>query len=280
MKLNKVFVIVVLMLTFALSIFTNVYAQENMRGTVELVLEDPSSYKVGEEIIVNVSINVTGFDGILLFYADVNYDKTVLKYEGVNPSAGWVLTSEDENVYIEKSNTKDATGKICSLKFKVLKDTQDTTIKLESIDASGANGSVHYLYENVNSPSLVIRGADSTRPEQPIQGEKPTQPIEGTEDIQQTEDVKPTQPIEGTEDVKPTQPTEVTQETKPAQSTVQAKPDSNKTDNTQSKDNAILKNKLPKTGYSIFEDIVMSVMLVVLVIIIIKYIRRLKNTKE
>ena len=58
MKLSKVFVIVVLMLIFVLSIFTNVYAEEDMRGTVELSLENSSSYKAGEEIIVNVGKNV------------------------------------------------------------------------------------------------------------------------------------------------------------------------------------------------------------------------------
>lgn len=259
MKLNKVFVIVVLMLTFTLSIFTNVYAEEDMRGTVELSLENSSSYKVGEEIIVNVSINVTGFEGILFFYADVNYDNTVLKYEGVTPASKWNVVNQDENVYLEKSDTENVTGKICSLKFKVLKDVTDTTIKLESIDASGTNGSVHYLYENVNSPSLVIKEKQSEQPVNPVDPTDTTQPVEGDKQAGSAEG---------------------TQNNKQAQEVQQTKPDNNKTNKIQSKENGIFKNKLPKTGYSIFEDIVMAVMLVVLVIVIIKYIRRLKYTKE
>ena len=47
-------------------------------------------------------------------------------------------------------------GKLCTLKFKVLKE-ENTTIQLSEIDACGDDGDVYYEDGNVNSPSVEIK---------------------------------------------------------------------------------------------------------------------------
>lgn len=155
MKTKNLFVIIInLLITFLL--ITNVYAEENQSATVNLTRSSKEPIKVGEEIIIDVDITVNGFEGIAEFLANVTYDKEVLEYKEVLLQNDWNLINSNGKVYIEQKDVKDSKGKICSLKFVLLKEAKNTTIKLENIDAAGLSGSINSLDGNVNEPAILL----------------------------------------------------------------------------------------------------------------------------
>lgn len=203
MKLNKIAITTILTVFIILSAFTNVYA-EDISGVVTVTKTSDSSYEVGSEIILNVSIDFTGMDGVNVFYADVNYNKEIFKYEGViNIKSGWTVLNQSDNVYIEERTGKDEKGQLCQLKFKVLKNDVDATIKLESINAAGRQGEVHYLYDNVNEPEISFKGV--SQPTTPTEPETPAEPTPDTP-------AEPTPDTPGTPTT-PAEPTPTTPET-------------------------------------------------------------------
>lgn len=156
MKIKNLLIALILSITMLFTFISNMYAAQNEDAKVNLKVNNSSTIKKGDEIIVDVEISITGFDGIVEFLADVVYDKDVLEYKDVIVQDGWSLNSSDGKVYIEKADMKEAQGKICSLKFIAKKQSKDTTITLENIDASGIEKSVYWADETVNTPALTI----------------------------------------------------------------------------------------------------------------------------
>ena len=162
MKIKKIVLVLILYLLVMLLTINNIYASQGNSAIVKLNRNNTSPIKVGDEIAIDVDISVTGFQGIIEFLADVEYDKEVLEYTDVVLQEDWNLISSNEKVYIEQRDMKDSQGKICSLKFKVLKETKDTTIKLNGIDAAGVSGSVYWLDGNVDIPSITLNFANGS----------------------------------------------------------------------------------------------------------------------
>lgn len=162
-----------LVICIILTSFSGVYANSDASG--ELTLKQTSSiaqgtYKPEEEITISVSISVKGVDGINMFLADIEYDKNLLQYEGVILNSEWSLIADDDQIFIERNDLEDSAGTICKIKFKVINEFNETTIGLKHIDASSINSvGLHYLYENINSPSITIKA----KPTQIVNTTKP-----------------------------------------------------------------------------------------------------------
>lgn len=161
MKSKKRILTVTLILSIILTSFNVVYGSTNESGKVSLKQTTTvarGSYKQGDEIQISISVSVKGMDGINMFLGVLDYDKNLLEYQGVLLNSEWSLISSDEQVYIERKDVKDSVGTICKMKFKVVKEFTETKVKLENIDAASIKGQgIHYLYENVNSPSITIK---------------------------------------------------------------------------------------------------------------------------
>ena len=151
-----------LVLCIVLTSFTSVFASTNASGIVtlkEVSTKAEGSYKVGDEIVINVSIAVKGMDGINMFLAGVlDYNKNLLEYKGVVLSSEWSLISDKNQIFIERRDLKDSTGTICKMKFKVIKEFTETSVGLKEIDASSIDSTnLLYIYGNVNSPNISIK---------------------------------------------------------------------------------------------------------------------------
>lgn len=161
MKSKKLILTFTLIVSIILTSFSVVYGGTNESGKVSLkqtTTVAEGSYKQGDEIEISISVSVKGMDGINMFLGVLDYNKNLLEYQGVLLNSEWSLISSDEQVYIERKDIKDSVGTICKMKFKVLKEFTETKIRLENIDAASIKGQgIHYLYENVNSPSITIK---------------------------------------------------------------------------------------------------------------------------
>lgn len=179
---KKLILTATLVLSIIATSFVNVYASSNASGVVTLKESSAraeGAYKVGDEIRVSVSVAVKGMDGINTFLADVlGYDRNLLKYTGITLKEDWRLISDNGKVFIEKQDLGNDIGKLCELKFKVIKEFKETKIYIDNIDASSGNGTnIHYLDGNVNSPSITIKASEpapsTTKVETQVKKEEP-----------------------------------------------------------------------------------------------------------
>lgn len=126
-----------------------------------------SNITVGDEISITFNINsINGFDGIHLIATKKVYDSNIFEYIGCYPQNGWELKGDSTNIVLQRDAGDVTTGTICTLKFKVLKFKDNSTITLSNIDATGNNGDVYFEDNNVNSPSVNIKITEKI--EQPI----------------------------------------------------------------------------------------------------------------
>lgn len=177
---KKLILTATLVLSIIATSFVNVYASSNASGVFtlkETSAKATNTYKVGDEITVSVSVAVKGMDGINTFLADVlGYDRNLLKYTGITLKEDWRLISDNGKVFIEKQDLGNDIGKLCELKFKVIKEFKETKIYIYNIDASSGNGTnIHYLDGNVNSPSITIKASEPA-PSAPKVETQPTKP--------------------------------------------------------------------------------------------------------
>lgn len=219
---KKLILTAILVLSIIATSFVNVYASSNASGVFtlkETSAKATNTYKVGDEITVSVSVAVKGMDGINTFLADVlGYDRNLLKYTGITLKEDWRLISDNGKVFIEKQDLGNDIGKLCELKFKVIKEFKETKIYIDNIDASSGNGTnIHYLDGNVNSPSITIKASEpapsTTKVETQVKKEEPK-----TNNEQEKQPVQnQTQTTNRKDEVrKPEQ-----EQTKPTQNTVQ-----------------------------------------------------------
>lgn len=134
-----------------------VLAKENQSMNVAL-LSNKKSYKVGDEILINISIQeIEGFSGLNTFLAKKVFDEESLEYIGVVvTNNNWEVLGDAEKVLLRKMEGEDLQkGEICTLKFKALKEG-NTTVQITEIDACNDDGDVYYEDGNVNSPSIEI----------------------------------------------------------------------------------------------------------------------------
>ncbi len=156
MRINKkLCIIMLLVVSIILSFCINVYAEDE-KGTVTLKDLGSGTYKVGDEIKISVSLDVTGFDGVIEFLAKVEYDKNVLEYVEVLPGNGWRVIDANDQIYVERPNMDDSKGVVGTLVFKVKAAANTTTIKVADIDSSGNSGSILWVMENVSDASITI----------------------------------------------------------------------------------------------------------------------------
>ena len=155
MNIKKISIILFLITAF---IFLNINCvnatvEQNMQVSLKL---DKKEYKIGDEILVDVIIdNIEGFSGINLFVAGKTYDSECLEYKGIITNNDWELEGDQVKILLMKREGELKKGKLCTLKFKVLKDI-NTTVQLTEVDACGDDGDVYYEDGNVNSPSVEI----------------------------------------------------------------------------------------------------------------------------
>lgn len=157
MKMKKKIAIVFFTITLVISILNYAHAAEGQSMELSLKL-DNKSYQIGDEILVDVYIDeIKGFSGINTFVAKKVYNSENLEYIGTTvANDNWEVIGDSANIVLRKMEGEDlSTGRLCTLKFKVLKD-EDTIIQLSEVDACNNEGDVYFEDENVNSPSIQI----------------------------------------------------------------------------------------------------------------------------
>lgn len=219
---KKLILTATLVLSIIATSFVNVYASSNASGVFtlkEASAKATGTYKVGDEITVSVSVAVKEMDGINIILANVlGYDKDLLEYKGITLRKDWVVISDKGKIFIERVDLESDKGKLCELKFKVIKEFKETKIYLDKIDATSGDGiNIHYLDGNVNSPSIIIKASEpapsTTKVETQVKKEEPK-----TNNEQEKQPVQnQTQTTNRKDEVrKPEQ-----EQTKPTQNTVQ-----------------------------------------------------------
>ena len=163
MNIKKVIEILVLLIIFMFFIINYTYEVEGQSMEYSIKL-DKREYKKGDEILIDVYVEETeGFSGISIFTAKKVYNAECLEYIGTTTIDGWKVVADAINVLIRKMEGEDVSkGKLCTLKFKVLKEV-NTTVQLSEIDACGDDGDVYYEDGNVNEPSVEINFSEITQ---------------------------------------------------------------------------------------------------------------------
>lgn len=192
-KFNFITLLIITILSMNLSI---VNATTDCSAKFKLTLSS-SNVNVGDEISVVLNISsVSGFDGIHLLVAKKVYNSNIFEYIGCYPQNGWKLKGDGANILLQRDAGDVKTGAICTLKFKVLNFTNNSTITLSNIDATGNNGDVYFEDNNVNSPSVNIKITEVLQEPIVVEEEKvttnrgsndSTTRIEEVEDDKQTE---------------------------------------------------------------------------------------------
>ena len=228
---KKLILTATLILSIILTSFSGVYASSNPSGVItlsEVSSKPEGSYKVGDEVVIQLSIAVKEMDGVNILLADVlGYDSNVLKYNGVKLRDGWSLITDNGVFFIERRDLDNDVGKLCELKFKVIKEFEETTIYMDKFDISSGDGTnIHYLDGTINSPSIKITATkpapsapkeETQIPQKEIQNNKEQEQKPGQSNTQETvkkEETKPTQePAEPIKTIKPVETTKKDEQT-------------------------------------------------------------------
>lgn len=155
--MKKIITLFITIITSLIILINISYATEGQSMSVSLSA-NKHSYNVGDEILVDVSIDeIEGFTGLNTFAARKVYDKGKLEYIGAEViNENWKVLGDAENILLRKMEGEDLKrGKICTLKFKAIQEGS-CEIQIDNIDACNNNGDVYYEDENVNSPIIEI----------------------------------------------------------------------------------------------------------------------------
>ncbi len=155
--MNKILKILLTEIIF-LIIFTGIVLAEEGHSMEAAISTNKKSYDIGEEILVDISINeIKGFSGLNTFLAKKVYDSEKVEYIGAQvTNSNWEILGDAENILLRKIEGEDLNkGKICTLKFKALKEGK-TKIQIDKLDACNDEGYVYYEDGNVNSPFIEI----------------------------------------------------------------------------------------------------------------------------
>jgi len=158
MKIIKKFSFITLLIIAILSMnLSIVNATTDCSAQFKLTLNS-SNTNVGDEISITLNIStINGFDGIHLIVAKKVYNSNIFEYIGCYPQNGWDIKGDATNILLQRDAGDVKTGAICTLKFKILKLSDTSTITLSNLDATGTNGDVYFEDNNVNSPSVNIK---------------------------------------------------------------------------------------------------------------------------
>lgn len=162
MNIKKITTILFLVTILLFSITNYINAAEGQSMQLSLKV-DNKSYKIGDEILVDVYIDsIEGFSGINTFIAKKFYDNECLEYVETIPKENWKVAGDAEKVLLRKMEGEDLSkGKLCTLKFKVLKD-EKTIVQLSEVDACNDEGDVYFEDKNVNEPSIEINFSETS----------------------------------------------------------------------------------------------------------------------
>lgn len=162
MNIKKITTILFLVTILLFSIANYINAAEGQSMQLSLKV-DNKNYKIGDEILVDVYIdNIKGFSGINTFIAKKNYNSECLEYIETVPEENWKVEGDAEKVLLRKMEGEDLSkGKLCTLKFKVLKN-ENTTMQLTEVDACSGEGDVYFEDKNVNEPSIEINFSETS----------------------------------------------------------------------------------------------------------------------
>lgn len=155
--MKKIITLFITIITSLIILINISYATEGQSMSVSLSA-NKNSYNVGDEILVDVSIDeIEGFTGLNTFATRKVYDKGKLEYIGAEViNENWKVLGDAENILLRKIEGEDLKkGKICTLKFKAIQEGS-CEIQIDNIDACNNNGDVYYEDENVNSPIIEI----------------------------------------------------------------------------------------------------------------------------
>lgn len=163
--MRKICLTILLVLVVLIANITIVNA-DTYRGTFNLTTEN-TNVKVGDEVTVTLSIgNINGLK-ITSFAAKKVFDPTIFEYLGTTGKSGWEVKGDQTNIVL-RNEAGSAEGTMAELKFKVLKEVEDTTIKLAEIDASGKEGGDFYWEDdNVNEPFVQFKVTTNTPADEP-----------------------------------------------------------------------------------------------------------------
>jgi len=154
--MKKIISVIFLATILILSITTYINAAQGQSMSLTLKVEE-KEYNVGDEILVDVYVDeIIGFSGLNTFTAKKVYEKECLEYKETIVNEGWELVGDATNIVLRKMEGEDlAKGKLCTLKFKALKNTT-STVTLTEVDACNNDGDVYYEDKNVNAPSVQV----------------------------------------------------------------------------------------------------------------------------
>lgn len=255
-KIKRISLTILLMLTILLSSIN--IANAESRATFNLTTQN-TNVKVGDEVTVTFSIGtLTGLTNVKEITTTRKYDSNIFEYLGVEPQNGWEVVKDETNLVMKKQGGISS-GDIAKIKFKVLKEVENTRIQLAEIDAVGSDGEVYFEDENVNAPYVEFKVTVKDPTE-------PTDPVDPTDPIDPTDPVNPTDPTDPSDPSDPTKPTDPSNDNK--------KPTGSNTGIKNDKTTATT-GKIPQTGEPYMLILLVVVAGLVTVISFIKY----KNTK-
>lgn len=143
-----------LLLVVLFASISSVNAAE-LRGTFTLTTQN-TNVKVGDEVTVTLSIGKLDGFKITSFAAKKVFDSTIFEYIGTTGQNGWELKGDQTNIVL-RNEQGATTGTMAVLKFKVLKEVEDTKIQLTEIDASSKEGGVYWEDNDVNEPFVQFK---------------------------------------------------------------------------------------------------------------------------
>ena len=266
MKVIKVLLTVILAMVIALTAVTTVRAAEDggVSGTLTLTQSStpsPEKYKVGDEIVIDISLSVVGMEGVVEFSAEtLEYDTTLLKYKGIEPRTGWSINSESDPIYIVSKDVEaDVSGVLGKLKFEVIKEFETTEVKVGDIDSSDHDGNnLHYAEENINDAVVTVKPGPKAEEPDPPTPENPDDPTPENPD-----DPTPENPDKPT----PENPDKPTPD----------KPNNQEQNKGNKDDSAVPATKIPQTGQ--FGIAVFVIGLVLIAVIMRRKYTKMKDIK-
>lgn len=179
--MRKVGLTILLILVVLLASVTTVKAAEQS-ATFSLTTTN-TDVKVGDEVTVTFSINnINGFSNIKSVVAKKVYDSSIFEYVSTTGQNGWELKGDSSNIVL-RNESGASTGAIAVLKFKVLKEVENTRIQLSELDASGDGGDVYYEDNNVNAPYVEFKVTTNTPVDDGPTDEPSNEPSDNTNEI-------------------------------------------------------------------------------------------------